>query len=128
MMKAEKKRASLYLLLIFLCGTVTGVVGMNLWSYWRPRVASANADTAPYSAQHTVERFTRELDLTPEQAKQLNGILDDTHRAYRVKQSEVEAIRQQGRNRIREMLTGDQRVKYEAFLAQLDQSRRKRHQ
>jgi hypothetical protein len=126
-MGTERKRASLYLLLIFLCGAVSGAVATNLWLYWRPRSASANADVAPYSAQRSVEKFTKELDLTPDQAKQLNDILDETHRSYREKEAEMETIRQMGRTRIRGMLHDDQRPKYEDILARLDRNRRKRH-
>ena len=126
-MATERKRASLYLLLIFLCGAVSGAVATNLWLYWRPRSASANADVVPYSAQRTADKFTKELDLTQDQAKQLNEILDETHRSYREKEAEMENIRQTGRNRIRGILHDDQRSKYEEMLARLDRNRRKRH-
>jgi len=119
-----RQRASLYLFLIFLCGALTGAVAVNVWTNWWPRTVSARADSQPYSPQHTVEKFTRELSLTPTQAKELNDILDETHKAYGEHESQIEVVRQQGRNRIREILTSEQRPKYEAILARMEQRRR----
>jgi Spy/CpxP family protein refolding chaperone len=119
----ERKRAKLYVALIFFCGAFAGVAGTNAWVNWWPRSASASADT-PYSTQHRVERFTRELSLTPDQAKQLNQILDETHSKYRQLEDEQEQIRQQGRSRIRTILTEEQKPKYEQLLANIEATRR----
>ncbi len=115
-MSTDRKRAALIIVLIFLCGAFTGTLATNLWTYWS---TSVRAD-APYSVEHTVERFTKKLDLTPDQAKQLNQILDETHTAYTHYEVQQETIREKGRNRIREMLTGEQRPKYEQMLARID--------
>lgn len=122
---AERKRATLYIVLIFVCGALTGIAATNVWINGWPWHASANAD-ASYSTQHRVEKFTRELSLTPEQAKQLNQILDETHNAYRELEKQQEAIRQNGRARIREILTAEQKPKYEQLLAKIEANRRRR--
>jgi hypothetical protein len=125
-MSADRKRAALYVALIFLCGSLTGTLVTNLWTHWGPESTSARAD-APYSVQHIVERFTRRLNLTPEQAKQLNQILDETHGAYLQYESQEETIRQEGRDRIRGILTDEQRPKYEEMLARIDAKRKRVH-
>jgi Spy/CpxP family protein refolding chaperone len=128
MVPPERKRAALYIVLIFLCGVFTGTAAMNLWMNWGPRSVSARADSQPRSPQRIVEKFTKELDLSPEQAKQLNDILDETHKAYREHESQIEAIRQQGRARIREILNDEQKAKYEQILAGIEQRRKARQQ
>ena len=115
-MSTDRRRAALYIGLIFLCGAFTGTLFTNLWTHWS---TSAKAD-APYSVQNTVGHFTKQLDLTPDQAKQLNQILDETHTAYEQYEVQQETIREKGRNRIREMLTGEQKPKYEQMLARID--------
>lgn len=125
MMPPQRKRAAIYILLIFLCGALAGVAATNLWRNWGPGSVSARADQ-PYTPQNVVERFTRDLSLSPDQARQLNQILDETHKAYREHEAQMDAVRQQGRGRIREILNDDQKAKYEQILAQIDQRRKQR--
>ena len=67
------------------------------------------------------------LNTLPEQAQQLNHILDETRAAFQAHQSEADVIREQGRDRIREILTDQQKPRYESMLARMD-ARRKRRQ
>lgn len=126
-MPPERKRAAIYIVLIFLCGALTGVAATNVWINGWPWGTSASADSFPHSTQHTVQKFTRELSLTPEQAKQLNQILDETHGMYRALEDQQEAIREKGRTRIREILTEEQRPKYEQLLAKIVARRNRQH-
>ena len=122
----EQKRATLFILLIFLCGMVAGALGSNLWMNLERRGATTRA-AVPYSAQRTVEKFTRRFSLTPEQAQKLNLILDETRKAYQTHETEQAAIRQRGRDRIREILNEQQRAQYEEYLAGLEARGRRRH-
>jgi septal ring factor EnvC (AmiA/AmiB activator) len=116
-------RASVYITLIFLCGFVAGTLANTAWKQW---VGSATAASSRRSStQHTVERLTRELSLSGDQTRQLNDILDETHRQYREHEDKIETVRQQGRDRIRKILTDDQRGKYEQILAKLESSRKR---
>ncbi len=119
-----QRRATLYILLIFLCGMVAGALASNLWMGLETRGA-ARADVS-YSANRTVEKFTKRFNLTPEQARKLESILDETRKAYQSYEKERDAIRQQGRDRIREILSEEQRAQYEEYLAQLDAKGRRR--
>ncbi|OFW34434.1 MAG: hypothetical protein A3J28_02275 [Acidobacteria bacterium RIFCSPLOWO2_12_FULL_60_22] len=125
----EKSRAALFVLLIFFCGIVAGALATNVWLNWGPDLRMARADTPRGQSrqQRTVEKFTRELSLNPEQAQKLNHILDETRAAFHAHQQELDVIRQEGRGRIREILTDDQKAKYEHLLTRMD-SRRKRRQ
>ena len=122
-MERQRKRAIFYLALIFLCGAVTGTVAENVWMK-TPWSVTASADSS-HSIQNRVEKFTRELHLTPEQAKLLNQILDESHNAYQEYEAKQDEIREQGRARIREILTPEQRPKYEQLLARIEARRRR---
>lgn len=123
----EKSRAPLYILLIFLCGVVAGALSMKLWSGKERQTQVAQADTIPTISrtQRLLERFTRELKLTPEQVHQLTVILDETRLRYQIKE---DSTRAEGRNRIRQILTDEQRAKYEEIIAGADERRRLRRQ
>ena len=119
----EKSRAPVYLLLIFLCGMAGGAVATNLWIHWGHEQGQPVAQAAPRRTrtQRTVERFTRDLSLTPEQAQQLTAILDETRQKYR---SQEDATRREARDRIRAILNDEQRTIYEEIIAHADKRRR----
>jgi hypothetical protein len=123
----EKSRGPLYILLIFLCGVVSGALATRLWSGKDRQTQVAQADTTPTISrtQRLVERFTGELTLTPEQVEQLTVILDETRLRYQIKE---DSTRAEGRNRIRQILTDEQRAKYEEIIAAADERRRLRRQ
>ena len=121
----EKSRAPLYILLIFLCGLMSGALATNLWTSWVRGRQVAQADSTPQLSrtQRLVERFTRDLTLTSDQAHQLTAILDEMRQQYR---DSEDATRAEGRNRIRQILTDSQRGKYEEIIADADARRRAR--
>ena len=123
----ERSRAPLYILLIFLCGVVSGALSMKLWSGKGRQSQVAQADTTPpiSRTQRLVERFTRELSLTPEQVHELTVILDESRLRYQIKE---DSTRAEGRNRVRQILTDEQRAKYEEIIADADERRRLRRQ
>jgi Spy/CpxP family protein refolding chaperone len=119
----EKSRAKVYLLLIFLCGMAGGAVATNLWIHWGHERDQNVAQAAPRQTrtQRTVERFTHDLSLAPEQAQKLTVILDETRQKYR---AEEDATRREARNRIRAILNDEQRAIYEEIIAHADKRRR----
>ena len=119
----EKSRATVYLLLIFLCGMAGGAVATNLWIHWEHERSQNVTQAAPRQTrtQRTVERFTRDLSLAPEQAQQLTVILDETRQKYR---AEEDATRREARDRIRAILNDEQRAIYEEIIAHADKRRR----
>jgi len=74
--------------------------------------------------------YTRDLNLTPEQQSQILAILNDTRAHYAALHEkldpEYEQVRQLGRDRIRQLLTPEQRPKFEDLLRQMDEDRRQR--
>lgn len=107
---------------VFLLGLLVGGVGSHLWGERVWGHAEASPRQGPPSRAKVIDDLTRELQLTPDQQKQLGVIIDET-RAQMAEQHEQ--IRQQGRARIRAILSSDQQTKFEQFMQRIDEQRRK---
>lgn len=87
---------------------------------------------------HQVEMLTKRLNLTPDQVTQVKAIdadqmsqmqalRQDTSTPQADKRSKMMAIRQASQDKIRNVLTDEQKTKYDAMLAKM-QSRRQNRQ
>jgi flagellar biosynthesis chaperone FliJ len=125
--KARREAAVLFFV-VFLLGVLLGGVGDHLWNR---RVSGQPAvwSSGRLTRDDLIRNFSREVQLTPDQEKQLSAIMDDTHAKwqalYAPLDAQREAIRQQARKRIRAMLTPEQQPKFEAFMRRLDEQRKK---
>jgi Spy/CpxP family protein refolding chaperone len=130
-MENTKKRseAAVLVVVVFLLGALLGGVGNHVWG---ERVWGKQTPSATAAHSQIVGDLTRELQLTPDQQKQLGSIVDDTRAQWRALYSSVEPqheqIRQQSRDRIRAILTPDQKSKFEDFMHHIDQQRQKDEQ
>ncbi len=109
------------LLLLFLCGGVTGALVMRYRLH-----STLHRSTAPTPEQlrdFTLGKFQRELDLTPEQSEEIKLVLDDFFKYYHSLQSQMDEIRSVGRDRIIKSLKEEQRQKFEKMMHEL-QARR----
>jgi len=97
--------SALTILLVFLCGAALGAVVMNLG---HARLHQPTFDTAAGKALY-FERLQKELDLTPAQSEQMQSILNDFWQYYRTVLSDSRA-------RVEQILTPEQRVKFEHIL------------
>lgn len=115
---AVRSRATIYLVLIFLCGVLSGALGTQ----WMQRIAvsaDSSAATRPVEPKKGAVRwFTKGLDLDPQQLEQLTQILQETRAAYRDHELQIESIKQHARARIREILTDQQKVTFDQLLAE----------
>jgi Spy/CpxP family protein refolding chaperone len=122
-----KQRAAIWVAVVFLLGaSLGGLVGY----VFAHRSVSANAPlTAQERRAKKVEELTRVADLTPEQRQQLEAILMQLHSEYKAlhlqSDAQIDQARQQGRNRIRAILTPEQQPKFEEFLKRMDEERRR---
>jgi Spy/CpxP family protein refolding chaperone len=98
--------AAVSLSLVFLCGGVFGAVVMDLGVHNRQRPPAF--ETAQGQTMY-FERLQKELDLTDAQSDQVKSILGDFWQYYRTVLSEC-------RGRIDQILTQEQRVKFERLL------------
>jgi len=94
------------------------------------RVQAARTVGAGDRAPSHMAMFTRDLNLTPDQQTQVQAIMNETRAHYaelhQKLDPEYEQVRQQGRDHIRQVLTPEQRPKFEELLRQMDEERRKR--
>ena len=78
-----------------------------------------------------MNRLTHDLDLTPDQQKQVSDILTDMQVRYNAIRQQMnpqfDQVRSQGREQMRQILTPEQRPKLEEFFRQVDEERRKRN-
>jgi Spy/CpxP family protein refolding chaperone len=98
--------ATISLTLVFLCGGVVGALVMDLGVHNRQRPPAF--ETAQGQSVY-FEHLQKELDLTPTQSDQVKSILGDFWQYYRTVLSEC-------RGRVDQILTPDQRVKFEQLL------------
>jgi Spy/CpxP family protein refolding chaperone len=122
------RKAVLLVFVLFVLGIALGGVGTYLVT---TRVLAARPQGAlAHTAGHTMAMFTRDLNLSPDQQSQIQTILNDTRAHYAALHEkldpEYEQVRQLGRDRIRQLLTPEQRPKFEDLLRQMDEDRRQR--
>jgi Spy/CpxP family protein refolding chaperone len=121
------RKAFLLVLLVFALGIGLGSVGTYVVT---TRVLAARPQQATRNPANHMEMFTRDLNLNPDQQKQIQAILTETRARYAEIHSqadpEYEQARQAGRDRIRQVLTPEQKPKFEDLLRRFDEERRRR--
>jgi predicted PurR-regulated permease PerM len=117
------REAALLVIVVFLLGAVLGGLATHVWSI------HASTQSIPRSPDQLIEQLTHQLQLSPDQLKQVTDIVDQTHTQvhamYAPLDAQREQIRQQARERIRAVLNPDQKAKFEDFLRHLDEERKK---
>jgi hypothetical protein len=95
--------------LVFLAGVVAGAVGMSIGGHeWLHR-------SLPFwtegGKEVSLQRWKKDLNLTPEQTQEMGGILDDFGMYYR-------NVLSDGKARILRILNEDQKRKFDKLLAE----------
>ncbi len=105
------------LVLVFLTGAMAGAIGMRAGLHEQLRRSAAywRGDKADFS----YDRLKRELDLTPEQSARLKTILDDFVKYHQDLEAQIDDVRATGRNRIVQILTPEQRKRFEQLSGEL---------
>lgn len=77
-------------------------------------------------------KLTSELDLSPDQQERLQAVLsknhDTAHAFWSQSRAEFDELRETFRNDIRQLLTEEQKARYDAMLAEHDTRRKERSQ
>ena len=106
------------LALVFLAGAGAGAVTMRLGLAMR-------ATTRPSlvfkynGADLSLDRLTRELQLSPAQQSQMVTILDDFGKYYQDLQIQMEDVRANGKSRILMILNHEQKQRFEKMLSEM---------
>jgi len=127
---AGNRKALALIGLVFVLGVALGAVGHSAADR---RVLGARTERQLQprpNPPRAVARLTTELSLTADQQKQVGDILADTQRRFDAVREQIDPqlvhIREQGRDQIRQVLSPEQRPKFEDFLKRLDEERRRR--
>ena len=122
------RKAAVWVGVVFLLGAALG--GMIGYSYAH-RVVSAQSTPMPEPARRAqrVQELTQLLSLTTSQSQQLDAILMQRHAEAKALHDQTdkqfEQVHQKGRDQIREILTPEQIPKFEEFLKNLDQKKKR---
>jgi hypothetical protein len=109
---------AVYLLLVFVSGSVVGALGYRTYNPPTARTVSAPPSPSEFRRLYLDESKAR-LELTDDQVAKLTAILDDTdarfHDARERSNQEIRQIREDHFARVRTILTPEQLPKYEAL-------------
>jgi len=127
---ANQTKARVIVVAVFVLGLLAGGLSMNL--YQRITNASDTHAGRPHGAKpqdYVLEKMNNTLNLTPDQQSSIREILKGTFEQYGDIKKDIEprldVVRQQGRQRIREVLRPDQLPKYEEMVRKHDSEREK---
>jgi len=124
-----KKKAAIWLLLVFVFGAATGgVFGYSLAHRSYAAMKTPLQSDAERRAKKVAE-MTQEIGLTPDQAQKVDGLIAEAQREVRgihdQGDAQVNAVRTKARDAIRSFLTAEQKPKFEEYVQRLDAERKK---
>lgn len=115
-------RVLLILFSVFLCGVTAGGLimryGVHEWAHQPAPALPADIKAA------SLERLTKDLDLTPEQTRNLEMVLDDFVKYVQMLQAQMDDVRANGKQRILMILNDKQKKKFENMLADVQSRQR----
>ncbi len=110
MLSKPPAAAMLPLLLVFLCGIAVGALAM---SFFHNTLHKPPTNTAvDVRTKNTVRRWKQELNLRPDQERELETTLDDFAKYY-------DNVLADGKTRIMAILDDEQKRKFERLLGDL---------
>jgi len=124
-----RKKAAIWLALVFILGTATGgVFGYSL----ARRSYAATKTVASSEAEHRAKKvadMTDAIGLTAEQAQKAEGIIKNAQSEIRTirdkSEAEVDVVRMNTRGEMRTFLTPEQLPKFEQYIQRMDEQRKK---
>lgn len=123
-----QQKASLWLGVVFLLGVAIGGVLGYAFAH-RSYAAAPTQLTAEQRRAQKRAQLVEEVGLTPDQQTQVVAILDQAQTEIKaihaVSDPQIDAARQKSRERIRQILTPEQKPKFEEFLRKMDEERKR---
>ncbi len=117
----QNPRVLLTLSLVFLCGSLAGALTMRYG--FQPKVRPPASYWTEEGKEISLQRFQDELQLTPDQAKKIELILDDFMMYYHTLQAQMDEVRATGKTRILEVLNDEQKQKFERMMSEFHTQR-----
>jgi flagellar basal body-associated protein FliL len=126
------RKAALWVGLVFVLGLALGGVAGYLFAHQKYTVTSAAPTNDAVRRAQKVQELTKLANLTPDQSQQVDGIISEVQgqmRAIRkTSEPQIDDVRQKGRDRIRAILTAEQKPQFEEFIRKLDEDRKRNGQ
>jgi Spy/CpxP family protein refolding chaperone len=101
------------LVLVFVAGALSGAFTFRMVRMALRKEPPPNILSNLNNKESSLRSLQRELNLTPEQTKQVEAIIDDYKRYYGNVQDQFEEVRATGKNKIVQVLDPVQRQKFE---------------
>jgi len=118
------RRIYLYFSLTFLLGVIAGGAAGYFYAWHAP------GPPRGFDPNRIVRHMQKDLNLSDPQVQQVAQILSDAGKKYTNLQKQTEpefaAIREESRNRIRQVLTPEQVTKFNELIRRVDERRRQR--
>jgi len=118
------RRAYLYFVVTIILGAILGGAGAYYWLWSTGRLQHRG-----FNKERAVARLKRNLNLSKDQAQQVGRIFDEASQKVREVQKQVdpqfEAIHQETRARIRQLLNPDQAKKFDDLIRAIDARHRR---
>jgi Spy/CpxP family protein refolding chaperone len=106
------------LLFVFLSGAAAGALAMRFTA--SPAARYRNGPSwKEGSKEISLQKFRKELNLTPEQEREMETVLDDFVTYYQTLQAQMDDVRATGKQRILRILKDDQKQKFEKMIGEL---------
>lgn len=121
-MKRSRLAVALYVLLVFLSGTVVGAVGHRL--YYKETFTPRPRPSPEEFRRRYLEDMRARLKLSDDQLRRIEAILDETRDRYRM---QMRAMQEEQTARIREVLDPSQRAEYEKMRQEREERRKRTH-
>jgi len=119
------RKVYVYFALVFLLGIVIGGASIYYYGWYTGHWHRG------FDRTRVVNHLKSELNLSDTQVQQLTVIMDEGSKNYQALQRQVapqfDAVRQETRDKVRQILTPEQRVKFEELVRRIDASKRPRH-
>jgi flagellar basal body-associated protein FliL len=126
------RKAALWVGLVFVLGLALGGVSGYLFAHQKYTVTSAAPTNDAARRAQKVQELTKLANLTPDQSQQVDGIISEVQgqikTVRKTSDPQIDEVRQKGRERIRAILTSEQKPKFEEFIRKLDEERKRNGQ
>jgi hypothetical protein len=113
----QNPRVLYTLICVFLSGALFGALAMRFTT--SPHRHSSAAYWKEGGRKISIEKFKTELNLTPEQAKEIETVLDDFVMYTQTLQAQMDDVAATGKQRIVRILREDQRQKFEKMVGEM---------
>jgi Spy/CpxP family protein refolding chaperone len=125
----SRMQARLWLAIVFVLGVAIGLTFGFSFAHRSYASTTQPQMSEPERRAKRVAEMTSEIDLTAAQSQQVDAIIHEAHEQMKKvrekSDADLDAVRQKARGEMRELLTPQQKPKFEEFVRKMDEERKK---